>query len=116
MARLALQEDFCINQARALISMSAVENLDVVTRQDDDAPHKQPLAHTPVLFTNTTAWAATPSGDQAYGQPIGLSLGSLREGNRHESTTWFAVTSNARASLLRIQDSASLRTLPLVYK
>jgi hypothetical protein len=29
-----------------MISISAEENLDVITRQDDDAPRKQPLAHT----------------------------------------------------------------------
>jgi hypothetical protein len=30
--------------------MSDAENLDVITRQDDDTPRKQPLAHTPVLL------------------------------------------------------------------
>jgi hypothetical protein len=50
MARLAPLEDFCINQARDLISMSAAENLDVIMRQDDDAPRKRPLAHTSVLL------------------------------------------------------------------
>jgi hypothetical protein len=30
--------------------MSSVENLDVITRQGDDAPSKQPLAHTPILL------------------------------------------------------------------
>jgi hypothetical protein len=49
-ARLAPQEDFCINQAGALISMSAAGNLDVITRQDDDAPRKQTLTHTPSLL------------------------------------------------------------------
>jgi hypothetical protein len=44
------QEDFHINQAGALISMSVVGNLDVITRQDDDAPRKQPSALTPVLL------------------------------------------------------------------
>jgi hypothetical protein len=49
-----------------------------------------------------------------YEQPLGLS--SLRELSRHKSTESFAVTSNVRASLFRIQDSAALQTLPLVYK
>jgi hypothetical protein len=114
MAWLAPREDFYINQTGTLISMSAAGNLDVITCQDDDVPRKQPLAHNLTLFTTTTAWATSPSGAWAYGQP--LSLGSLREVSRHESTTWFAITSDARASLFRIQDSASLRTLPLVYK
>jgi hypothetical protein len=30
--------------------MSAAGNLEVITRQDDDAPHEQPLAHTPALL------------------------------------------------------------------
>jgi hypothetical protein len=30
--------------------MGAVENLDVITRQDDDAYRKQPLAHTSALL------------------------------------------------------------------
>jgi hypothetical protein len=50
MARLTPREDFRINQARALISMNATENLDVITRQDNNAPRKQPLAHTPTLL------------------------------------------------------------------
>jgi hypothetical protein len=62
MARLAPREDFYVNQARALISMSVVENLDVITRQDDDAPCKQPLAHTQRCYNH-------------YGM-AGLSLGS----------------------------------------
>jgi hypothetical protein len=45
-ARLTPREDFRINQVGALISMSAAGNLDVITRQGEDAPHKQPLAHT----------------------------------------------------------------------
>ena len=40
MARLTPREDFRINQARALISMNATENLDVITRQDNNAPRK----------------------------------------------------------------------------
>jgi hypothetical protein len=56
MARLAPREDFRINQAGALISISATENLEVIKRQDDDVPCKQPLAHTPGLFTTTTTW------------------------------------------------------------
>jgi hypothetical protein len=39
-----------INQAGALISMSAAGNLDVITRHGDDAPHKQPLTHTLTLL------------------------------------------------------------------
>jgi hypothetical protein len=50
MARLAPREDVCVNQARALISMSVAENLDVITRQDDDAPRKKLLAHTSALL------------------------------------------------------------------
>jgi hypothetical protein len=50
MARLTPQDDFRINQAGALISMSAVGNLNVITRQDDDAPRKQLLAHTLALL------------------------------------------------------------------
>jgi hypothetical protein len=114
MARLAPREDFCINQVGALISTGAAGNLDVITRQDDDTPRKQPLAYTPMLFTATTAWAASPSRAQVYEQPLGLS--SLWELSRHKSTESFAVTSNVRASLFRIQDSAALQTLPLVYK
>ena len=49
-ARLAPREDFCINQAGALISMSAAENLNVITCQGDDTPRKQPLTHTPALL------------------------------------------------------------------
>jgi hypothetical protein len=30
--------------------MSATENLYVIARQDNDAPRKQPLAHTPALL------------------------------------------------------------------
>jgi hypothetical protein len=30
--------------------MSAAGNLDVITRQDNDAPHKQPLAHSPTML------------------------------------------------------------------
>jgi hypothetical protein len=41
------QEDFCLNHVGALVSISAAENLDVTTRQDADAPRKQPLAHIP---------------------------------------------------------------------
>jgi hypothetical protein len=85
-ARLASWEDFCINQTWTLILMTAEGNLDVITCQDDDAPRKQPLAHTPMLFTTTTAWVASPSRARAYGQPI--DLGSLREVSRHESTAW----------------------------
>jgi hypothetical protein len=66
--------------------MSAEGNLDVIMCQDYDAPRKQPLAHTPTLFTTTTTWVASPSGARAYGQPI--DLGSLREVSRHESTAW----------------------------
>jgi hypothetical protein len=51
--------------------MSAAGNLDVITRQDDDAPCKQPLAHTLTLFTATTAWAASALGARAYGQTLG---------------------------------------------
>jgi hypothetical protein len=94
--------------------MSAAGNLNVITRQDDDTPRRQPLAHTPTLFTTTTVWAASPSGTRVYGQTLGL--GSLQKVSRHESTAWFVITSDARASLLQIQDLALLRTLPLVYK
>lgn len=80
--------------------MSAVGNLDIIMRQDDDTPYKQPLAHTPMLFTTTTAWAASPLGARAYGQPLGL--GSLWEVSRHKSTERFVVTSNAKAYLFRI--------------
>jgi hypothetical protein len=91
MAQLAPREDFCINQAGALISMSAAGNLDVITCQDGDAPRKQPLTHTPVLFTTTTAWATSPSGVRAYGQPLGLGLGPLWEVSKHESTAQYVV-------------------------
>jgi hypothetical protein len=30
--------------------MNAIENLDVIARQDDDVPRKWPLAHIPVLL------------------------------------------------------------------
>jgi hypothetical protein len=101
-------------QIGTLISMSVVGNLNVITRHDDDAPCKQPLAHTPMLFTTTTAWATSPLGARSYGQPLSPDI--LRRISGHESTAWIVITSDARASLLRIQDSASLRTLPLVYK
>jgi hypothetical protein len=50
--RPASWEDFCINLAGTLITMSAVGNLDVITWQNNDTPHKQPLAHTLTLFYN----------------------------------------------------------------
>ena len=92
----APREDFCINQAGALISMSAAGNLDVITRQDNDTPRNPPLAHTPVLFTTTTVWAASPSGARAYRQPLDLGIRSLREVSRHESTAQYAVALGAR--------------------
>jgi hypothetical protein len=49
-ARLTPREDFYVNQAGALISMSAAENLNVITCQGDDTPRKQPLTHTPALL------------------------------------------------------------------
>jgi hypothetical protein len=30
--------------------MNAIENLDVIARQDDDVPRKRPLAHIPALL------------------------------------------------------------------
>jgi hypothetical protein len=54
--------------------MSATGNLDVITWQDDDAPRKQPLAHTLTLFTTTTVWATSPSGARDTDNPLDSAL------------------------------------------
>jgi hypothetical protein len=47
-----------------MILTSAVGNLDVITRHDDDAPRKQPLTHTPTLLQPLR-----------HGQPLPRGLG-----------------------------------------
>jgi hypothetical protein len=84
-ARLAPREDFCINQAGTLISMSAAGNLDIITRQDDDTPLKQPLAHTPALLQPLRHGRSPPrelgctndpsiSASSLYGKSAGTNL------------------------------------------
>jgi hypothetical protein len=77
------REDFRIHQAGALISMSAIGNLDVITRQDDDAPRKQPLAHTPALLQplrhgrpppQELGRTDDPSVSALYGKSVGTNL------------------------------------------
>jgi hypothetical protein len=66
--RLTPRKDFCINQAGALISMSAAGNLNVITRQDNDAPRKQLLSHTSALLQ--PLW---------HGRPLSRELGCTND-------------------------------------
>jgi hypothetical protein len=69
--------------SKALTSIKAARNLDIIPRKDADAPRKQAFSPYPDAVTTTTVWVASPPGARAYGQPLGLCLGSQQETSRH---------------------------------
>jgi hypothetical protein len=66
MVRLTPREDFHLDRAGALISISTSGNLDIILCQDADAPRMQPLAHTPTLLQQLR-----------HGQPLPWGLGHM---------------------------------------
>jgi hypothetical protein len=78
------REDLRLIRARALISMNAVGNLNVIPCKDADAPHKQSLAKTPALLQQLRHGKPLPRGlrrmddpsalaSALYGKPAGAS-------------------------------------------
>jgi hypothetical protein len=79
--------------SKALASINAARNHDIIPRKDADAPHKQAFSPYPGAVTTTTVWAASPLGARAYRQHLGFCLGSQQESNRHKSTIQCTITS-----------------------
>jgi hypothetical protein len=80
MVRLTPQEDFCLDEAGALISINAAGNLDVIPRQDADAPRKQPLAHIWRCYNNYDMGSVSLRGSGA--RTTHQSLPRLSTGNQ----------------------------------
>jgi hypothetical protein len=117
-ARLMPQEDFRLNQAWALISISVAGNLDVIPCQDADALRKKPLAHTPTLLQQLRHGKSLPWGLGRTDNPSVCTLalyGKSAGASQHHSSPSHRLA-DARASLLRIKHLASVRTLPFMYK
>jgi hypothetical protein len=113
-ARPSPWEDFRLNQAVALISISVAGNLDIIMCQHVDIPRKQPLAHTPALLQQLRHGRPLPRGlgrmDNPSISPSALYGKLAGPGQQHSSLS--RRLTYARASLLRIRHSASLQTLP----
>jgi hypothetical protein len=118
MARLTPREDYHLDQAGALISISATGNLDIIPCQDANAPCKQSLAHTPALLQQLRHGQPLPRGlgrtDNPSTSALALYEESTHVSQQHSSLSRRLV--DARTSLLQIQHSTSLWTLPCEYK